>query len=120
MIVLLTCATVLAALGWLTAWMTADQVAGLVAERDAALIRAGDADILERKLDAALTNLREARAAGRVAAAASLRHAVAAEKAERRAQDAEFATFLALNELDRVDPRPNLGAVGSVALAVTS
>jgi len=99
MIVLLICATVLAALGWLTAWMTADQVAGLVAERDAADERT-----------------REARAAGRVAAAASLRHAVAAEKAERRANDLETAVTLAMYELDRVDPRPNLGAVGPVAL----
>ena len=103
MIVLLTCATVLAALGWLTAWMTADQVAGLVAERDAADERT-----------------REARADARNWESAAWVHQCDAETESRRANDAEFATFLALNELDRVDPRPNLGAVGPVALAVTS
>lgn len=81
---------VLAAAGWAACWCAQDQAAGVVVERDQ--VRA---------------DLREVRKAGRKAAASSLRHAVAAEKAQNRAAtlqleldaEREWAAILAATSL---------------------
>ena len=94
MTVLFICALVLAALGWLTAWMSADQVAGLRDERDEADHENRNLIAANRILDAAC-DLWQKRAAA----------------AEQQAADNELACLLFHGELERERVAPVVAPV---------